>query len=92
MKTLSALDLRKKLGEVLDAVAQNNEQVIISRANRPLAVLISVDEFEEKIQKSKRGDKLKELSARMDDWRTKHRQKTKHLDVTKAVREVRDGG
>ncbi len=91
MKTLSALDLRKKLGEVLDAVAQNNEQVIISRANRPLAVLISVDEFEEKIQKSKQGDKLKELSARMDDWRAKHRQETKHLDVIRAVREMRDG-
>jgi prevent-host-death family protein len=91
MKTLSALDLRKKLGEVLDSVAQNNEQVIISRANKPLAVLISVDEFEEKIQKSKRGDKLKELSVRMDDWRMKHRQETKHLDVIRAVRETRDG-
>lgn len=47
MKTLSALDLRKKLGEVLDTVAQSKERVMISRANKPLAVIISVDEYEE---------------------------------------------
>ena len=90
MKTLSALDLRKKLGEVLDTVAQNKERVMISRANKPLAVIISVDEYEEKIQKSNRGEKLKELSAKMDEWRAKHREETTHLDVIKAVREMRD--
>ncbi len=90
MKTLSALDLRKRLGEVLDSIAQNKEQVMISRANKPLAVIISVDEYEEKILKSRRGEKLKELSTRMDEWRAKHREETRDLDVVKAIRELRD--
>ncbi len=92
MKTLSALELRKNLGSVLDAVANNKEQVMISRANRPLAVIISVDEYQEKIEKSTRGQKLRELSARMEEWRKSHRKRTESIDVVKAIRELRDRG
>jgi prevent-host-death family protein len=92
MKKLSALELRKNLGSVLDTVANNKEQVMISRANKPLAVIISVDEYQEKILKSTRGQKLKELSARMEEWRKTHRKATERIDVVKAIRELRDRG
>jgi prevent-host-death family protein len=92
MKKLSALELRKNLGSVLDTVANNKEQVMISRANKPLAVIISVDEYQEKILKSTRGQKLKELSARMEEWRKIHSKATERIDVVKAIRELRDRG
>jgi prevent-host-death family protein len=90
MKTLTALDLRRKLGSVLDAVAENHEPVTITRANKPLAVIISADEYQEKVLKGDRGRKLKELSARMDAWKKEHRKAASGLDVVKAVRDARE--
>ncbi len=90
MKTLTALDLRKKLGSVLDSVAQKHEPVTITRANKPLAVIISADEYQEKVMKGDRGRKLKELSARMDAWKKEHRKATATVDVVKAIREARE--
>ena len=89
MKTVTALDLRKKLGSVLNAVAERKEPVTITRANKPLAVIVSADEYEEKVLKSKRGQKLKEISSRLDAWKHEHRKETAHIDVVKAIREMR---
>jgi len=90
MKTVTALDLRRKLGSVLNTVAEKHEPVTITRANRPLAVIMSADEYEDKVVKGDRGRKLKELSARMDAWKTEHRKETAHIDAVKALRETRE--
>jgi prevent-host-death family protein len=90
MKTVTALDLRKKLGSVLNSVAEGHEPVTITRANKPLAVLISANEYQDKVVKGDRGRKLKELSARMDAWKKEHRKETAQIDVVKAIREARE--
>jgi prevent-host-death family protein len=90
MKTVTTLDLRKKLGSVLDSVAEGHEAVTITRANKTLAVIISADEYQDKVLKGARGRKLKELSVKMDAWKKEHRKETSHIDVVKAVREVRE--
>ena len=90
MKTVTALDLRKKLGSVLNSVAEGHEPVTITRANKPLAVLISADDYQDKILKGERGRKLKELSAKMDVWKKEHRKETARVDAVKAIREARD--
>jgi prevent-host-death family protein len=43
MRTVSAMDMRKKLGEILDA-ASAGEQILIERDNKPLAYLVSVED------------------------------------------------
>ena len=90
MKTLTALDLRKKLGSVLNDVSKKGEQVIISRANKPLAVLISIEEYEEKVLKKNRERRLREVSAEMDKWKKRHLKETINIDIAKAVREIRE--
>ncbi len=90
MKTVTALDLRKKLGSVLNSVAEKHEAVTITRANKPLAVIISPDEYQDKVLKGERGRKLRELSSRMDAWKKEHRKETGRIDVVKAVREARE--
>ncbi len=89
MKTMTTLDLRKKLGGILNDVSRRKEQVIISRANKPLAVLISMSEYEDKILKKDRERKLKEILCKMDEWREKHKESTR-VDVVKIIREMRD--
>jgi prevent-host-death family protein len=91
MKTISALDLRKKLGTVLTDVSKQKEPVVISRANKPLAVIISVEDFEEKVLKKNRERGLKELSLKMDEWKKAHRLETRHIDAVQAVRDIRNG-
>ena len=90
MKTMTTLDLRKKLGSILNDVSRKKEQVIISRANKPLAVMISIDEYEEKILKKNREQKLKEISLKMDEWKKSQQKETAHIDVVKTVREMRE--
>ncbi len=89
MKTVTALDLRKKLGSVLNAIAEKREPVTITRANKPLVVIVSADEYEEKVLKSKRGQKLKDISSRLEAWKNEHRKETAHIDAVKAIREMR---
>lgn len=91
MKTVTALDLRKKLGSLLNNVSKKGEQVIISRANKPLAVMISVEEYEEKVLKKDRERKLKEISAKMDRWKKRHLKETVNINIVKSIREIREG-
>jgi prevent-host-death family protein len=91
MKTITAIDLRKKLGSLLDEVSQKGEQIIISRANKPLAVMISVEEYQEKVLKKNREKRLKKLSSEMDRWKRSHVNETGNIDIVRAIREIRDG-
>jgi prevent-host-death family protein len=43
MRTVSAMDMRKRLGEILDA-ASAGERIVIERDRRPLAYLVSVED------------------------------------------------
>ena len=90
MQTLTTMDLRKNLGHILDMVAETNESVTISRANKPLAVILSIAEYEEKVQKKNRGQRLESLTTAMDAWRERNRTATASVDVVQAVRESRD--
>jgi len=90
LQTLTTMDLRKNLGHILDMVAEKNESVTISRANKPLAVILSIQEYEEKVQKKNRAQRLETISGAMDVWRERNRKKTTGVDVVQAVREGRD--
>ena len=91
MKSVAALDLRKRLGSILDAVSSRKEGVVIQRANKPLAVLISVEEYEEKVLGKDRGRKLRDVADRMEAWRQAHRKEAAAVDAVRAVRAGRTG-
>jgi prevent-host-death family protein len=91
MKTVTALDLRKKLGSLLNEVHEKDEQIIISRSNKPLVVMISMKDYEEKVIKKDREKRLNKIAADMDTWNKKHLKQTAGIDVVKAVREIREG-
>jgi len=91
VKTVTALDLRKKLGSVLNDVSKKGEQVMISRANKPLAVLISLGEYEEKVLNKNRERRLEGISTEMDKWKKRHLKETVNIDIVKVIREMREG-
>ncbi len=46
MKTLSLSDAKAKLSGLVDEVSRRDEEVIITKNGRPVAVLVSADEYE----------------------------------------------
>lgn len=45
MKVITCSDLRKNLAHVLDSVIDNHSPVFVTRQNKQMAVLISLDDF-----------------------------------------------
>jgi antitoxin YefM len=46
-KEITAITLRHKLGEILDAVANKRERFLIKRSGIPAAILLSVPDYED---------------------------------------------
>ena len=46
MKTLSLSEAKMKLSALVDQVHDSDEEVVITKNGRPVAVLVSTDEFE----------------------------------------------
>lgn len=46
MKTMSYTESRARYAEVLDGVVNDREEVVITRAGHPSAVIMSLDDFE----------------------------------------------
>lgn len=87
MKKVTTLTLRKKLGEILDKVADDKQPVTITRGNRELVTMIPSAEFDESRQRTARlGQSAKELDAA----RRKLSTKLSRLDTTAIIRQARD--
>ncbi len=90
MKTLNALTVRKKFGSIIDEVHDNKIPIAISRANQPLVVLIPYEDYEVYENQRARRKRLQEVAGRMDEWRKVHAEKTKNVNTTKLIRELRE--
>ncbi len=90
MKTISAMQLRKKLGSVLDGVARGGRPVAVARGRHPLVVLVPYEAYR---SGNGDGDRLRRISGafqRLDEWRARYGHKLKDFDPVRAVRAVRD--
>ena len=88
MKTMSALEVRKKFGSVLDMVSKKGIPVTISRANKPLAVLVPVQDYNSR--NAGRETRLRLAAERIVEWKKAHAQKLKGVNAVKLLRESRD--
>ncbi|HVX70239.1 MAG TPA: type II toxin-antitoxin system prevent-host-death family antitoxin [Mycobacteriales bacterium] len=46
MRTMSYTESRARYAEVLDSVAEDREEVVITRAGHPSVVIVSLEDFE----------------------------------------------
>ena len=94
MRVVTPTDLRKRLGEILDA-ASAGERFLIERDRKPLAVLVSVeagqrlDEAAEALRGRRLAalDRLEDLAARMADTPTVEAGPTNAAAAVRADRE-----
>ena len=90
MKTINALTFRKKFGSTLDDVHNKKTHIIISRANRPLAVIIPFEDYKELKEEKERGRRLRIAASKIDQWRKKHIKQLKGLNSTEIIRQMRE--
>lgn len=90
MKTLNALTVRKKFGSILDEVARTGEPVTITRANRPLVILVPVDHLAARGTGSDRTGQLRLAADRLAEWRRQHAHRLRDLDPVALVRRDRE--
>lgn len=94
MRTVTAMDMRKRLGEILDA-ASAGETILIERDHKPLAFLVS---YEEGMRTAARDEKkIKRQLEALDEmvefgkaWRRKHPPQPGDLSAAEWVRWDRD--
>ena len=88
-ETVSAIEMRKKFGSLLDRVAQKGKHIAILRGEKTLAVLISAKEYEEKFQ---RGDKLKRLEEVLEEieaWKLRKKIEPSRQESSEMIRQMR---
>lgn len=90
MKTINALTLRKKLGSTLDEVHNKKIPIIISRANKPLVVMIPFEDYKEINEEKERERRLRLAASKIDQWREKHMKHLKGLNSVEIIRQVRE--
>ena len=88
MKTMTALEVRKKFGSVLDLVSKKGVPVTISRANKPLAVLVPAQDYQ--AGASGRERRLRLAVENIAEWKKRHAEKLKGVDAVKLLRESRE--
>lgn len=90
MKSLNALAVRKQFGSVIDKVWKKKVPIAITRANKPLVVMLPFDEYESIVKNNTREKRLRLAMNRLKNWSQENESYLKDFDVVSAVREARD--
>ncbi|HEY53408.1 MAG TPA: type II toxin-antitoxin system Phd/YefM family antitoxin [Caldilineae bacterium] len=56
MRTISATEARVHFGELMRSVVENDQPVIVERAGKPEVVVMSVDEYQQRLSAKKEED------------------------------------
>jgi prevent-host-death family protein len=89
-RRLSAVEARKKLGEVLDGVYYRGDEVVIERAGKPLAVVVPVKLYEDQQRKREANwDRIMEMLDTVHERNKDVPPEVIEAEIDEAVREAR---
>ena len=86
-RKVSAVEARKRLGEILESVYYRGDEVVIERAGKPMAVVIPAARYEA-MERSR--DRLFELIEKAQERNKDVRYEVIEREVEQAIREVRE--
>lgn len=91
--TITALEMRRHLGGLLDRVARKGEHITIMRGNRSLATLIPASEHQKQCASRNQLETVQEALGQLEDWQKKNHSKLikrSHKDSAVLIRQMRD--
>ena len=65
MRTVNALDVRNRLGAILDDLERTGEPVVVNKGRRPRAVLISIEDFKRRFIDKQTEERQREILERV---------------------------
>lgn len=91
-ETITALEMRKKFGGVLDRVATKGHHVTVLRDNKPLVTLIPAQEHEKNCTDQDRPQRIEKLLQNIKEFNAKYPFKSSknQKDAAEVIREMRD--
>ena len=88
MRTVTALEVRKRFGSILDLVVERRIPVAITRGHRRLVAMVPAEEYE--ARRLGRESRLRLATEKIGSWKRRHARTLSGLDPTRLVREMRD--
>lgn len=67
MRKVNALQLRQSLGKVVDALLRTGEPILLEKGRRPVAVLISLRDFQERFVEKAAAEARDRIVQEMDE-------------------------
>ena len=86
-RTVTALDARRRLGELLESVYLRGDEVVIERAGKPMAVVIPAARYESLVEHNRA--RLWEIVDKIHEHNRDVPEDVIAAEVDEAVREVR---
>jgi prevent-host-death family protein len=89
-RRLSAVEARKKLGEILDSVYYRGDEVVIERAGKPLAVVVPAKLYEQHQRNQQQAaETLMAISKRLYERNKEVPRQVLEVEIDEAIKEVR---
>jgi prevent-host-death family protein len=86
MRTVNALEIRNRLGALLDDLEKTGEPVIVSKGRRARAVLITVEDFQKRFVDRQTEERRRALMDRVLASRAERVGDTDSLSTLRALR------
>lgn len=88
MKKVNALELRQSLGRIVTALERTGEPILLEKGRRPVAVLISLRDFQERFVEKAGADARDRILADIDQLAVEAVDRTPAVEI---LREIRGG-
>ena len=86
MKRINALEMRQSLGKVLRELEKGSGPVLVEQRRHPVAVLISIEDYQRRFADRDADEKRKEIVAKIRELRFKAPSGMTTLDLLRDVR------
>ena len=87
--TVTALEMRRKFGGVLDRVVQKGDHITIMRGHQAIATLVPAREHQQQCGSRDRVKTVREVLAQINEWKRKRPRIAKKMARTDSVSEIR---
>ena len=86
MKSASALELRQSLGRVIARLKKSKEPILLTKDNVPVAVLICIEDYEERFVEKHASARRQELLAQIDVLARRSAKPRAAVDILRELR------
>ena len=86
MKNVNALQVRNRLGEILDGLNETGEPILISKGRKVRAVLITSEQFERRFLDYQTEEKKQKLMEMIESLRDRRIGKKDSVNVLRELR------